>query len=351
MRSPLFFICFLLFSITVCAQDKDYAEKAAQFQKDIWGNPGAEFKATATPANMNNESAVVLARSYNALWTSGSRFKFTLMGAGLSKHMEKTIIFHERVKINDKTALENFSTIEYQKKLDNSTSFGITAKLRNTKNTFIGVKVIKPNGKEVTVNTSEEVLLKDETKDKKGKLAIPDLQVGDVLDYYIANVDVNENLGGESFEDNENVFILADEYPILSYNIDFQFDKKVKTKMIFANGAPHFAESHDKDDNQLLSLKLHNLPKYQSHLWTAPLRQYPYIEIGGAYVSSLTPQDKIISGQNSMFEGQREVLEAFFREEPGYDFVERETKDFFGSKKNLKNTPLDSVMKVMYDIW
>ena len=33
----------------------------------------------------------------------------------------------------------------------------------------------------------EEVLTNDSKKDKEGKIAIPDLQVGDILDYYIRN--------------------------------------------------------------------------------------------------------------------------------------------------------------------
>lgn len=352
MRSSVLFLTGLLLTTTgLFAQDKDYADRAAKLQKEIWGDPIAEFKSTAVPANLSNESAVVLARSYNAQWTSGGRFKFMLVGMGMALHTEKVITFHERVKINDKVALDAYSTLEYQKKLDNSTSMFFTAKFRNTKNTFIGAKMIKPDGKEVIVNTSEEVLLKDEAKDKKGKLAISGLQVGDIFDYYITSIDVSETAEGTSFKDNENIFVLADEYPVLYYSIDFQFDKKVKTKYIYANGAPHFEESYNKDKDLLLSLKLKNLPKFQSHLWTSSLRQYPYIEIGSAYISSLNQYDKRLSKESSMFEGNRDVFGESFTEYPDFDKVEKDTKDYFGGKKNLKSAPLDSVIKVLYDEW
>ncbi|MGZ3927056.1 MAG: hypothetical protein ACXVJG_08880 [Mucilaginibacter sp.] len=351
MRSLLLFFACCLLTTSVFAQDKDYADRAAKLQKEIWGTPAAEFKSTTVPANLSNESAVVLARSYNAQWTSSGKFKFMIVAVGVALHTQKIITFHERVKINDKVALEGFSKIEYQKKLDNTTSIFFTAKLRNTKNTFVGVKIIKPSGKEVIVNTSEEVLVKNETKDQKGKLAIPDLQVGDVIDYYITSVDVSESAEGTSFKDNENVFLLADEYPVLYYSIDFQFDKKVKTKYIYANGAPHFDEKNNDDGDLLLSLKLHNIPKFQSHLWTSALRQYPYIEIGSAYVTNMNLYDKRLSKENSMFEGNEEVFGESFQEYPNFDDSEKATKDYFGGRKNTKNAPLDSVMKMMYDQW
>ena len=59
---------------------------------------------------------------------------------------------------------------------------------------FVGVKVIKPNGTLTEINADDIVLIKDETKEKKAKLAIPDLQPGDIIDYFIAT---------EKFVDND----------------------------------------------------------------------------------------------------------------------------------------------------
>ncbi len=353
MKSLVLFLTCLLLTTSLFAQDKDYIANAAKLQKEIWDAPGDEFKSTTVPANLSAESAVILARAYHVEWTSANKFKLSALGMGFAFHAQKLIIFHERVKINDKAALEDFSTIEYQKKLDNSTSGFLGPHITNTKNTFIGAKIIKPGGKEVAVNTSEEVLVKNETKDKQGKLAIPNLQVGDVLDYYVANIDVSEDGQGVSFRDNENIFVLANEYPMLYYSIDFQFDKRVKTKYIYANNAPEFEENTDGDGNLLLSLKLHNVAKYQSHLWTSTYRQYPYIEIGSAYVKGAQNSDKMLAKENSMFEGHKKSYsETFNQMGSGSDNeIERGMKDFFGSRKNLKSASLDTIMKVLYDEW
>ncbi len=350
MRYFLLSSLFLMLTTCLYAQDKDYNENAAKLQSEIWDSPVDEFKVTTVPANLKNESAVILARAYNAQWSSANKFKLSALGMGFAFHAQKLVIFHERVKINDKAALGDYSTVEYQKKLDNSTSAFLAPKILNTKNTFIGAKIIKPDGKQVVVNTSEEVLLKNEAKDTKGKLAISDLQVGDILDYYIANIDISENGQGVSFADNENVLVLANEYPMLYYSIDFQFDKRVKTKYIYANNAPQFEENTDGDGNLSLSLKLHNIAKFQNHLWTSTYRQYPYIDISSAYIKGAYNKDKQLAKENSMFEGYRDSYAENFGI-PGFDESEKATKDFFGSKKNLKNTSLDSVMKVLYDEW
>src|ERR1700739_1393582 len=146
--------CLLLFaaaavSLSAYAQSekekKAYADEAAQLQKQVWDNPINEFKSTSVPANLKNESAVVLARSYSLSRSSGGKFKFG-HAITFTTRTSKFGIYHERVKINDKSALEGFSTLEYQKILNQTTSSGF-AKYLDVNNTYVGAKVIKPSGK------------------------------------------------------------------------------------------------------------------------------------------------------------------------------------------------------------
>jgi len=353
MRRLLLFPLFLIISSALFAQDVPYAEKALQIQKEVWGNAAPEFKATTVPANLANEGAVVLARSFSLQRSSKPRLKFMIIAAGVTTRTSKLTTYHERVKINDKAALEEFSTIEYQKQLDKTTSF-LFNKMLNVKDTYIGAKIIKPSGSETIVNTDEEVLLKNEQKDKKGKLAIPGLQVGDILDYYITNIDLTETGEGNSFRDNDNLLVLVDQYPVLYYSIDFQYSKKIHVQYICANGAPKFEESNNDNGDLLMSLKVRNMPKYQSQLWTSPLRQYPYIEVGSSYGSkfnSLMGYDYESDPNRSRYENNEIGFESTFREYPGFNEAESKLKDFFGSHKNLKNAPLDSIVKVLYDEW
>jgi hypothetical protein len=352
MRSFLLAVICLLITAAASAQDNvPYAEKALQIQNDVWGTKVPEFNATKVPANLANESAVVLARSFSLQRTSKPKLKFMIITAGVTTKTVKLTTYHERVKINDKVALEGFSSLEYQKKLDKTTNLGFT-KITDVANTYIGAKIIKPDGKEIIVNTSEEVLLKDEQKDQKGKLAIPDLQVGDILDYYISNADISETGRNDSYKDNDNMFVLVDEYPVLYYSIDFQYSKKIKVRYICANGAPRFDENNNDADDLLLSLKVRNIPKYEGQLWTSALRQYPYIEVGSEFGLKMgITLGKDNDADASRFESNETAFENSFIEYPGFNEPEGRLKDFFNSRKNLKNAPLDSLLKVLYDEW
>ena len=354
MKHFLLTLIFLFSTGLLFAQDDaTYAAKSAELQKEIWGTTTPEFKATTVPANLNKESAVVLARSFSLQRTSSNRIKFMIITASGTTHTVKIRIFHERVKINDKVALEAFSSIEYQKKLDKTVNLLIT-RFTKTNSTYIGAKIIKPDGKEIIVNTSEEVLLKNESKDKEGKLAISGLEVGDILDYYISTNDIDETMQGDSFAENDNLFYLVDEYPVLYYSLNFQFNKKTQVRFVNANGAPALNQSTNDDGDQILSLELHNIPKYQNQLWTSPLRQYPYIEVGSSFTASFNnyaSSEKKEDPNLSRFDNLKIKFEKDFAEEQGFDELEKKTREYFKSNKNYKATPIDSACKILYDEW
>jgi hypothetical protein len=361
MRSILLTFIFLFSTGLVFAQDDaSYATKAAELQKEVWGTNVPEFKSTTVPAELSKESAIVLARSFSLQRTSSGRIKFMILATSATTHTVKIKTYHERVKINDKVALEAFSTIEYQKKLDKTVNLFI-ARFTKTNNTYIGAKIIKPDGKEIIVNTSEEVLLKNDTKDKQGKLAISGLEVGDILDYYICTNDVDETMAGDSFAENDNLFTLVDEYPVLYYSIDFQFNKKTQVRYISANGAPALKQSTDDAGDQLYSIELRNIPKYQNQLWTSTLRQYPYIEIGSSFTSpyassynsySNNANDEKSQDPNlSRLDNLKIVFEKSFVEAEGFTDLEKKTREYFKSSKNYKTTPIDSACKILYDEW
>ncbi|HEX8020880.1 hypothetical protein [Mucilaginibacter sp.] len=350
----LFFFLLLTGSASAQNNNQTYAEKAAEIRKDVWGTTVPEFAATKVPTNLSNESAVVFAKSYSMQRSQTNKFKFMIITASSTTRTLKLTTFHERVKINDKSALEDFSTISYQKRLDESVHI-LSAKFSMTHDTYIGAKIIKPTGKEVIVNTSEEVLIKNEKKDQVSKLAISDLQVGDILDYYVSTVDVSENASTDNFADNDLVFVLAGEYPVLYSSYDFQYAKKDIVKHICANGAPQFDISTNSAGDQIYSLKVRDQAKYPSEFWISKFRQFPYIEISSSHTMGFV---KFVSGGKAgesaadRLQANKSIFEASFTERdlPYFSEVTDRLKKYFDGKKNIKAAPLDSVMKVLYNI-
>src|SRR4051794_28755584 len=95
--------------------DTKYGEHAAEIQKEIWDNKSAPFQMVQTPTDMNNESAVIIARSFEVVNSAKMKLKMGLF-LGTTQRINYQTTFHERVKINDKAALDDYSTLEYTKK-------------------------------------------------------------------------------------------------------------------------------------------------------------------------------------------------------------------------------------------
>jgi hypothetical protein len=332
--------------------DVKYDERAAEIQKEIWDNKSAPFQVVQIPAEMNNESAVIIARSFEVINSAKMKLKMGLL-LGTTQRITYQTTFHERVKINDKAALDDYATIEYTKKIDRSFSYGFS-KLYNKTNTYIGAKIIKANGAETIVNTNEEVLIKNESKDKEGKLAISDLQVGDILDYYIRVEKLQE---ANNDMQGPYTLVMGGEYPILFYNAKLQLDERVGVEYISANGAPSFKEYNTDNGDIVLELTQKNLPKFQGTLWTSPLRQYPYISLQYKFVTKKEDADTHFN--------RGEVKHGFLSDDLVEQFKRTVqsplgllnyypltlTQNYFGGSKKMKDISQDSIVKVLYNAW
>jgi len=354
MKIKLFFtVISACIFLNVFAQkdDKDYIQRARDIQTEIWNNSSQPFTVKTIPAAMDSESAVIIATSFDVVNSAKMKMKWSALTAVQRMFYQTT--YHERVKINDKAALDDYSTLEYQKKLDRTFSAGFV-KVYNKTDTYIGAKIIKPDGKEIVVNTNEEVITKDETKKKEGKLAIPDLQIGDILDYYLRTEKLQEVLPETQ---GPYTFFLGGDYPVLYQSIRLQLDEKTGVEYVNANGAPAFKESRDDDDNIVLALEQQNLPKLQSSIWTSPYRQYPYISLQymfvtkGAEANSHFSRGEVKHGSLSddLLNQFQKILESTSL--PVSYVPYNQTTQYFGGEKHIKDLQQDTVVKTLYEAW
>src|SRR5438128_8862647 len=160
LRSLL--ICYLIcLSFVALAQEPQ-----------LGANVEDEFKVTAIPDKWKNESAVIIGQKTEYLFTRVS----------LSKNSAVVRIheyIHKRIRLQDKNSLEKFSTFYY---------------VTMGKDGNADYRIIKANGKETTIDMKSAI---EEEKDmpaiyrpiffkmniKSMKIAIPDLEVGDIIDY------------------------------------------------------------------------------------------------------------------------------------------------------------------------
>ena len=353
---PVLLVSVLALNFNAYAQkEPTYAQKADEIKAKVWGDAVPEFAVKDIPTDMRKESAVIIASSLNVDQTSNGKIKMSLFMPMSGTKTSKVSVFHERVKINDKAALQAFSSLEYQKTLNNSTGL-LYMKNVDKKDTYIGAKIIKPDGTEVIVNTDEEVLTKNDTKDKQGKLAIPNLQVGDILDYYVGKVEVKDQFnasvsyGMAEAMDNDYVWVLAGEYPTLSYNINLHYNSKINVSYISANNAPDLKFTTADNGDKIYSLQIKNMPKYDSNLWTSAYRQYPYIQLTSSYNNKFPGFAKYDKNESRLDNTIKSCIAAFdIPKQMVYTEPEEMLKRYYKSGKALRNAPLDSSMEVLYN--
>ena len=355
MKFKLTFLLVLIctFSFAQDNKAKTYKQKSDELKQTIWQSNTDIFASNAVPDKYKGESAVVLGRSFEMQRTSNSKFKFMGLGGGNITKTNRTTVFREKVKINDKAALESFSKLEYEKIVDRTQSF-LFSNMKNKAEVFVGVKVIKADGNEQIINTDEEVLLSSNNKDQTAKLAIPGLQIGDIVDYYICTIKLIEGL--EDDEANKYFFFLADEYHVLKYSYVFQYNKKVRVNMLCANGAAAPVESSNGGEDIVYTFKGENMPKLKEEVWSSWYKNIPYFTVSSNYRTKLenlgaSPLDK--------FDNKKSILEnRLYNYGKTFNAVlypfdqspQKKLENKFKAKE-LKSLPLDSTMKIFYDHW
>ncbi|MEO8769132.1 MAG: hypothetical protein ABI402_03585 [Ferruginibacter sp.] len=344
-------ICFLFISVTAVAQskdDKDYQQRATEIQQEVWNGADKAFDVKEIPEKYNNEGAVIIAKSFDVSNSSQKKFKMIHLWGGSVKQYRYFTTLRLRVLIKDKTALDDFSTLNYDKVIDKTARIAF-AKFINTYKTYIGIKILKPDGKTTAINPDqEEVLIKNSDKSKEGKIAIPDLQVGDILDYYIR---IEEVIEDQSKVRGPNLFFLGDEYPILYYNVKYTLDKKCGADIMNMNGAKPMNKSINDERDIVIEFTEKDLPKITNTIWTSQARQIPYYVVRYGFPGSdiVAKAGEVKSGPFT--DTYKDMLKTAYMTSRITDHLpEKGLEEYFG-KKAMKNLPADSIVNYLYNYY
>jgi hypothetical protein len=244
--------------------DKDYQKTAAELREDIWGMDLPHFKNYTVPEHYKSQSKVMLA-------------SYTDLSAGSNRRVRRgmtniTHISRQLVKLNDAVAVKEYSELSYTQLLKKR-NYALNYKMSS----FLGVRVIKPDGSMTEIKADEIVLTEDESSERKAKLAIPNLQPGDLLDYYVAN-EVKVDLA--VVRSLPFYFELYDDVPSLRYGLHCTIGKKFAAEYRCYNGAPDFRSGEDEDGSITLDLNVDSLLLVRpGTFWVAPMRQFPMIQL------------------------------------------------------------------------
>lgn len=239
------------------------ADEEKNIKAAMWDNAPAEFKVTQIPEKWTNESAVVIATSlsYDASYTT------KMIGLSATKMYVEKINSHFRIKLNDLSSVKEYSELTFREKY---VDLSVTGHARSY--FFIGVKVIKKDGTEKEIDLSKAVKSDSDSKNDL-KIAIPDVEVGDIIDYYSAAKEeyVSGTQGGLS--DN---YLFEGKYPVMknTIQITLPFDYEIKSKVF--STAPDFVKTYE-NNSVVYTLTDEMREKSQNILWTYEHRTAPEI--------------------------------------------------------------------------
>jgi len=242
-------LVLLIASFQMQAQNKE-KEKIATF---FWGNDDPYSKINEIPEKWKNESAVVIYKF--------EYFDFHKFGANIDYTFGKRM----RIKLLDEAAVKEYSEFTFKERFFSNKGYT----MKQGKNT-LGVKIVKPNGSEKIIDVNSEAV----TSDKEKKIAIPNLEIGDIIDFYFYSVEPFKSPTDMGFDPIERT--LGDQYPIMDFNLTFQTENDFYVNFNTYNGAPELKEvKAEKNSERKYQIIAKDIEKNEFPRWYYPLLELP----------------------------------------------------------------------------
>jgi len=274
MNLKIFFLFLTVSTIifSLSAQPGYYLAHAPKVRADVWAWDNPAFKNYIVPEELKKESAVMLARHRQVDATATKSNLFW----GTPGKLCYTDIDRKMILINDQTALTHYSEFSFKEKNIYGSS---ETYYRNSSVTIFGARIIKPDGsvKEIDVSKSSVSITEGKyEKEAYKKLAIPELQINDILDFFDCEIYELETFNiPEQF-----IAFYSLDYPALHSSCCLTFGKNLTIEYRSINGAPQLSKTTDTNGNIVLTAESRSIKRindYNNIRWLSPLRDLPMI--------------------------------------------------------------------------
>ncbi len=243
------FVLFMIGSLATFAQaiiDEDVLDNIEKNATPLWSQTATEFLNNNTPDKYKEESAIIIGYKRNVTIDKKSRAGFFTRG-------ERSLLFFEnvrfKIKLNDKSSVTTFTEVYFR---------------YSDKEDGFSAKVIKPDGNIIIVSLADAVTVENtndvpefyksffdlETSSQKRyfKVAIPDLEPNDILEYVALTKSKLDVAYSGYIEFSPQYEVCNKSYPILFNQIGIETDSKSFFKSMALNGAPAFKKETSTDE-------------------------------------------------------------------------------------------------------
>lgn len=332
----LVIVCLALLYFPKFVRSQEFTPRTDEktVKEYFWNSSAPKSNLTVIPEKWKNESAVYLTKSIeHRIFRTYSQFTSIFLN-------------HIVIKLQDKAAVEKFS-IFY------ADVYKEAFQLYYRHKVFYSFKIVKPDGTEKEINTKEEIITEEGSNSKREKIAIPGLEVGDILDFYWYSYDYSRrkevHYGLLFYPIVSYVQNIQDDYPIADFNLTIKTDKSYRVELASYNGAKEFTKKKTDDGKRyLFTLSAKDLDKIDDVIWSYPLRTNPMIKavvsfeknfqkknlkVNSDYCISKLDRDKIKDKYESFFltlKSANNEYDAFKR------YLEKNKKDNLPDEKKVE---------------
>lgn len=298
MKHSIYILLLIVLYLPAAAQDDDTfspskLESIAKNMKLIWEDGDADFTVAATPDKWKEESGIIIAQK--------TKFAF-------DKDANKLAVYEitrRRIKLNDRDAVNSYSSVYFR---------------IGSANDGAGIKVIKSNGTVQDVSLRNAVYVEDPSdvpntfapyigkastyydKSKSRilyyKIAVPNLDPGDIIDYGTIFYDDNTVKKMNFIEFDPIYFVCTREYPVLAQKFEIDTDNNSFVNSKSTVGAPLFKETGNS--NGEYAWEDRNREKISDTRWVNRLVELPMLKFQIVFSRSENRSDLFIGDRGEL---------------------------------------------------
>lgn len=284
----LFFMVLAIYNANSFAQniiDEDFLDVIEKNASTLWAQSTPAFANNTVPSKYAKASAVIF--GFKRELSIDKKSTFGVLSKG-----ERSLVFYEnvrfKIKLNDKNAVNAFTEFyfRYSDKED-----GFSAKIYKANNVTITVKLADAVKIESARNVPEffKSFFDQEVdgQNRYFKVAIPDLEPGDVLEYVSITKSKLDVRGNGVIQFSPQYELCSKKYPLLFNQIAIETDNKSYFKAMSNNGAPAFKKETSANNPEFFRYVFtdNDRPTEKDVNFVNPFRQQPFIKFQVVYAT------------------------------------------------------------------
>ncbi len=288
----------LINTTTVFAQNikEELANKLQANMDAVWKNADADFSSNQIPEKWKGFSGVIIAQKIKFVFDKGS-------GVDKLNVYETT---HRKIKLLDKDGVNSFSEFYFRRGHENDGFALHIIKADGIVDTVSLLTAVLVEDNDDVPNTftpyfEKQSTIKNKTKSENiyFKLAVSNLEPGDIIDYASTVFNDNDAAKMNSLEFDPVYYLCHRGYPVVSQKFEINTDEKSYVNSKSINGAPEFKEG-SSGGYKTFTWEDRDREKIKDTRWVNEYMVLPMTKFQIIYSKNNNPEDLFISDRGEL---------------------------------------------------